>query len=73
MTEWEETSLIAEQANEIDRLLEEIARLKRGDFTEEEFQNLCHNLSETVKEKILKKVIKSTKINYEEKQVLRIY
>lgn len=24
----------------------EIARLKRGDFTEEEFQNLCHNFSE---------------------------
>ena len=27
-------------------LSEEIARLKRGDFTEHEFQNLCHNFSE---------------------------
>jgi hypothetical protein len=27
-------------------LLREIERLKRGDFTEEEFQNLCHNFSE---------------------------
>lgn len=27
------------------RLLAEIDRLKRGDFTEEEFQNLCHNFS----------------------------
>ena len=27
----------------------EIARLKKGDFTEEEFQNLCHNFSETDK------------------------
>lgn len=26
-------------------LLTEIDRLKRGEFTEEEFQNLCHNLS----------------------------
>lgn len=25
-------------------LIEEIKRLKRGDFTEEEFQNLCHNM-----------------------------
>jgi Tfp pilus assembly protein PilO len=24
----------------------EVERLKRGDFTEEEFHNLCHNLSE---------------------------
>ena len=27
-------------------LFAEIDRLKRGDFTEEEFQNLCHNFSE---------------------------
>ncbi len=27
-------------------LLLEIARLKRGDFTEEEFQNLCHHFDE---------------------------
>ncbi len=26
-------------------LQEKIERLKRGDFTEDEFQNLCHNLS----------------------------
>lgn len=27
-------------------LILEIERLKRGDFTEEEFQTLCHNLPE---------------------------
>ncbi len=32
-------------------LIEEIKRLKRGDFTEEEFQNLCHNFSEEDKDK----------------------
>jgi hypothetical protein len=31
---------------EVRRLRLEVERLKRGDFTEEEFQNLCHNLSE---------------------------
>lgn len=30
----------------IANLLKEIARLKRGDFTPEEFHNLCHNLHE---------------------------
>ena len=29
-----------------DRMLAENERLKRGDFTEEEFQNLCHHFSE---------------------------
>jgi hypothetical protein len=32
-------------------LLIENRRLKRGNFTPEEFQNLCHNLSEKDKEK----------------------
>ena len=32
--------------SEIDILTIEVARLKRGDFTPEEFQNLCHNLHE---------------------------
>ena len=27
-------------------LKDDIARLRAGDFTEEEFQNLCHNFSE---------------------------
>ena len=31
---------------DINKLMLEIARLKRGDFTEEEFQELCHNFSE---------------------------
>ena len=31
---------------EFDRLDAEIARLKRGDFTPEEFQALCHNRDE---------------------------
>lgn len=31
---------------ELDKELDEIARLKRGDFTKEEFQNLCHNRHE---------------------------
>lgn len=31
---------------EVGNLLQEIDRLKRGEFTEEEFQNLCHNWSE---------------------------
>lgn len=34
----------------IEKLEAEITRLKRGDFTEEEFQNLCHNLSEKVED-----------------------
>ena len=29
-----------------DSLLTEVDRLKRGEFTEEEFQSLCHNFSE---------------------------
>lgn len=33
-------------ACEIDRLRAEIVRLKRGDFTPEEFQNLCHHRDE---------------------------
>ena len=33
-------------AFERDALTIEVARLKRGDFTPEEFQNLCHNLHE---------------------------
>lgn len=28
-----------------EELLKEITRLKEGNFTEEEFQNLCHNFS----------------------------
>lgn len=35
---------------EIEELKRENARLKRGDFTPEEFQNLCHNFSETDKQ-----------------------
>ena len=31
----------------IRELEREVARLKSGDFTEEEFQNLCHNLDES--------------------------
>ena len=34
--------LIAER----EMLMNEVSRLKRGDFTPEEFQNLCHNLHE---------------------------
>ncbi len=34
---------------EISILREEIARLKRGDFTPEEFQNLCHNMNPNCK------------------------
>lgn len=37
--EYEEVKYELEKANE------EIARLKAGNFTEEEFQNLCHNFS----------------------------
>lgn len=33
-------------ADEVERQAKEIERLKRGDFTPEEFQNLCHNLPE---------------------------
>lgn len=33
-------------AGVIQALRDEVARLKRGDFTAEEFQNLCHNLPE---------------------------
>lgn len=32
--------------SKVERLTLELERLKRGDFTEEEFQNLCHNFSE---------------------------
>ena len=31
--------------DEVGRLRQEIMRLTRGDFTEEEFQNLCHNFT----------------------------
>lgn len=31
---------------EVKKLLSEINRLKSGDFTEEEFQNLCHKFQE---------------------------
>ena len=33
-------------ACQCEALAAEVERLKRGDFTEEEFQNLCHNFSE---------------------------
>lgn len=36
---------------EIISLHDELARLKRGDFTDEELQNLCHNLDESDYEK----------------------
>lgn len=29
----------------IELLIKEVERLRKGDFTEEEFQNLCHNFS----------------------------
>ncbi len=38
------TEEIAELQSEVNRLKIEIARLKDGNFTPEEFQNLCHNL-----------------------------
>ncbi len=34
------------QSEHIDYLTNELDRLRRGDFTSEEFQNLCHNLHE---------------------------
>lgn len=34
------------QAKQILKLIDDWHRLKRGDFTEEEFQNLCHNCDE---------------------------
>jgi hypothetical protein len=34
---WSDRAMMAEA---------EVERLKKGDFTEEEFQNLCHNFSE---------------------------
>ncbi len=40
--------------NKIYQLEEEIARLKRGDFTPEELQNLCHNLDESDREAFCK-------------------
>lgn len=33
------------QARQVLEMLAENERLKRGDFTEEEFQNLCHNFT----------------------------
>lgn len=36
----------------VDELEEEITRLKSGDFTEEEFQNLCHNFDESDKDRL---------------------
>lgn len=33
--------------DEVDRLKAEIERLKRGDFTEDEFQNLCHKFDDS--------------------------
>lgn len=38
-----------QQADIIKSLETEILRLKSGDFTEEEFQNLCHKFNETDK------------------------
>lgn len=35
--------LIARAPELLSALCDEVERLKRGDFTEEEFQNLCHN------------------------------
>lgn len=32
--------------DEFFEIFDEIQRLKQGNFTEEEFQNLCHNFSE---------------------------
>jgi hypothetical protein len=40
-------------AQMIEAQAKEVERLKRGDFTPEEFQNLCHNLSEDDKEKFV--------------------
>lgn len=37
---------LAYQRSEVNRLRAEVDRLKRGEFTEAEFQFLCHNLSE---------------------------
>lgn len=47
-TELERTSHneIEELEEQLEKANTEIARLKRGEFTEEEFQNLCHNLNE---------------------------
>lgn len=44
MNQLEET--IVQQHNEIVGLRQELVRLKRGEFTMEEFQNLCHNRHE---------------------------
>ena len=47
LSERELTQLVEEKAKTIAAILiAENDRLKRGDFTEEEFQNLCHNFSE---------------------------
>jgi hypothetical protein len=43
-----------EVSSDIDFLLSEIDRLKCGDFTEDEFQMLCHNLSEDDKDRFFK-------------------
>lgn len=38
-----DANLIAAAPELLRRLVEEVKRLKRGEFTPEEFQNLCHN------------------------------
>jgi hypothetical protein len=45
MSEYFETR-IRELEQEVIELQTEVARLKRGDFTPAEFQNLCHNRHE---------------------------
>jgi hypothetical protein len=42
---------IANAPEDVDYLVSEIERLKSGNFTEEEFQNLCHCVPEEDKEK----------------------
>lgn len=51
----EDTKKLRESMADSDELLEvknkEIARLRRGDFTEEEFQNLCHKFQDAERER----------------------
>ncbi len=49
-----ERDAVVNQSSELRRLLlsaltlaDEVERLRRGDFTEQEFQNLCHNFDES--------------------------
>lgn len=51
--------------------IQEIERLLRGDFTEEEFQNLCHNFSEDDAQRFCNGCIEYNKKMFGEKSCLK--